>query len=59
MGIMYLEVCAERRAHESLPEAHGSEALQVPPLSKIILQIGSSVVAHEETLNTPYLEELL
>lgn len=41
--------CPVRRAHETLPQAHGGKAIQVQGLRALLLTVRPPVTAHEAT----------
>lgn len=42
-----MEVCEERRADPPLPQAHRCQAVQVPQLRSLLLEVRSPGAAHE------------
>lgn len=48
-----MEVRSVGRAHTPLPQAYGTEALQVPALPAILLQVGPPLTSHEKALTNP------
>lgn len=50
VGGLHVEVCQVGRIDPALPQTHGSKAIQMSALSKVVLSLGPPFVAHEETL---------
>ncbi|MCL4162943.1 UNVERIFIED_CONTAM: hypothetical protein GTU68_007444 [Idotea baltica] len=49
VGGLRMAVRAVRRTHEALPQTHGCQAVQVPPLFALLLPLGPPRPSHEET----------
>ena len=50
VGRVHVEVCPVGRADPPLPEAHGTEAVPLPPVPALLLTIRPPVAAHEASL---------